>query len=208
EVWPDVYRQFQEIARRLERSYRDVQDMEFTVERGTLYMLQTRTGKRTARAAVKIAVDMVSEGVISIREAVLRVEPAHVEQLLLPRFEAADKQAAMREGRLVARGIPASPGAAVGAAIFDADRAEERAKAGEKVILVRPETSPEDVHGMIPAQGVLTARGGKTSHAAVVARGMGKPAVVGAESLAIDVGARSMAVDGRVVREGETISLD
>ncbi|SRR5579884_1526393 len=208
QVWPDVYQQFRDIAHRLEQTYRDVQDMEFTVERGKLYMLQTRTGKRTAKAAVKIAVDMVQEGLISKEEAVLRVEPSHVEQLLLPRFEQKDKQAAVQAGRLLTTGIPASPGAAVGAAIFDADRAEERALKGERVILVRPETSPEDVHGMIPAEGVLTARGGKTSHAAVVARGMGKPAVVGAEALAIDLAKRTMSVGNTTIAEGDVISID
>ena len=208
EVWPVVYQQFRDISARLERTYRDVQDMEFTVERGTLYMLQTRSGKRTAKAAVKIAVDMVAEGLITESVAISRVDPAHVEQLLLPRFTVAEKQAAVAAGHLLAMGIPASPGAAVGVAVFDADRAEALAHEGQRVILVRPETSPEDVHGMIPAQGVLTARGGKTSHAAVVARGMGKPAVVGAESLNIDLEARTLSVGGRTLREGEVISLD
>ncbi len=208
DVLPEVYAQFEEIANRLERTYRDVQDVEFTVERGRLFMLQTRTAQRTAAAAVKIAVDMVHEGVITQDEALLRVQPDHVVQLLLPRFDSAAKERAIADGRLLTRGISASPGAAYGQAIFDADRADELGKAGEKVILVRPETSPDDVHGMIPAQGVLTSRGGKTSHAAVVARGMGKPAVVGAEEIVIDLTTRTMHVRGLTVREGEWISID
>ena len=172
---PKAYRQFEQIARKLEKHYRDVQDMEFTIERGTLYMLQTRSGKRTAEAAVKIAVDMVRERLITKREAVLRVEPGQVDQLLHRRIDPKAKV------NVLATGLAASPGAAYGKAVFDADRAEAMAKKGEKVILVRIETNPDDVHGMIAAEGVLTSRGGRTSHAAVVARGMGKPCVAGAE---------------------------
>ncbi len=208
DVLPEVYARFEEIANRLERTYRDVQDVEFTVEHGRLFMLQTRTAQRTAAAAVKIAVDMVREGVISQDEALLRVQPDHVVQLLLPRFDTAAKQRAVTEGRLLTTAISASPGAAYGQAVFDADRADELGHAGEKVILVRPETSPDDVHGMIAAQGVLTSRGGKTSHAAVVARGMGKPAVVGAEEVVVDLNARTMRIGTRTVREGEWISID
>jgi pyruvate, orthophosphate dikinase len=205
---PEVYAEFERYAAQLERSYRDMQDLEFTVERGRLYMLQTRSGKRTGRAAVKIAVDMVAEGVLSKDEALLRVEPRHVEQLLLPRFEEAAKAAAEDEGRLIATGVPASPGAAVGEAVFDPDRAQGRAAAGARVILVRPETSPDDFHGMIGSQGILTSRGGTSSHAAVVARGLGKPCIVGAESVRVDLARRVFSVDGREVAEGEHISID
>ena len=173
---PKVYRQFEQIAKKLERHYRDVQDMEFTIERGKLYMLQTRTGKRTAEAAVRIAVEMVKERLITREEAVLRIEPVQVDQLLHTRIDPSAKV------EVLATGLAASPGAAYGKAVFDADRAEAMAKAGEKVIMVRIETNPDDVHGMIAAEGVLTSRGGRTSHAAVVARGMGKPCVAGAES--------------------------
>src|SRR5581483_6550095 len=162
------------------------------VERGRLFMLQTRSAKRTAAAAVKTAVDMVREGLITREQAIQRVEPEQVEQLLLPYFDPIAQETARREGHLVAKGLNASPGAAVGKAVFDADRAAELGQAGERVVLVRPETSPDDIHGLIAAQGVLTARGGKTSHAAVVARGMGKPAVVGADSVHIDLRARSL----------------
>jgi pyruvate,orthophosphate dikinase len=207
-VMPEIANQFTEITDRLERHYRDVQDVEFTVERGRLFMLQTRTAQRTAAAAVRIAVDMVNEGVITRDEALTRVQPDHVVQLLLPRFDPAAKERAVADGRLLTVGISASPGAAYGKAIFDPDRADELGHAGEKVILVRPETSPDDVHGMIPAQGVLTSRGGKTSHAAVVARGMGKPAVVGAEAITVDLNARSMRVGDKKIGEGEWISID
>ncbi len=199
---PAVYRQFDRIAKRLERHYRDVQDMEFTIERGKLYMLQTRTGKRTAEAAVKIAVDMVRERLISREEAVRRVEPAQVDQLLHTRI---DPKA---ELEVLATGLAASPGAAYGKAVFDADRAEEMAKAGEKVIMVRVETNPDDVHGMIAAQGVLTSRGGRTSHAAVVARGMGKPCVAGAESVQVDLVRRQFTAGGKTIHEGEEFTID
>jgi len=185
-----------------------VQDMEFTVERGKLYMLQTRSGKRTAQAAVKIAVDMVKEGIITPEEAVMRVEPGHVVQLLLPGFDPNAKDAAAREGRLLTKGLNASPGAAVGKAVFDPDKAEEWGNAGQRVVLVRTETSPDDVHGMIAAQGVLTSRGGATSHAAVVARGMGKPCVSGAEGVVVDEERRQFTAGGKVVKEGDVISID
>ncbi len=205
---PQVAQQFKEIAQRLESYYRDIQDMEFTVERGKLYMLQTRSGKRTAQAAVKIAVDMVKEGIITPEEAIMRVEPGHVVQLLLPGFDPSAKDGAAREGRMLTKGLNASPGAAVGKAVFDPDRAEEWGKAGQRVVLVRTETSPDDVHGMIAAQGVLTARGGATSHAAVVARGMGKPCVSGAEGVVVDGERRQFTAGGKVVKEGDVISID
>jgi pyruvate,orthophosphate dikinase len=205
---PGVYAQFQKVARMLERHYKDVQDLEFTVERGRLWMLQTRRGARTAQAAVKIAVDMVRERLIGREEALLRVDPEQIYQLLLPRFDPDDKAAAEREGRLLARGLNASPGAATGVAVFDPDAAVEIGRNGQAVILVRPETNPDDVHGMLAARGILTARGGATSHAAVVARGLGKPCVAGAEAIKVDTRARQLSVDGRVVRQGEPISID
>ncbi|MBI2953976.1 MAG: pyruvate, phosphate dikinase [Chloroflexi bacterium] len=199
---PDVYKQFTEIAQRLEKHYRDVQDLEFTVEKRKLFMLQTRSAKRTAEAAVKTAVDMVAEGLITKEEAIMRVEPGHIEQLLHRRI---DPSAHLL---VIAKGLNASPGAASGKAVFDANTAEEMAKNGERVVLVRPETNPDDVHGMLVAQGILTARGGATSHAAVVARGLGKPCVSGCESLKIDVPARQFAVDNVVVHEGDIISIN
>jgi pyruvate,orthophosphate dikinase len=199
---PKAYKQFEQIARKLEKHYRDVQDMEFTIERGTLYMLQTRSGKRTAEAAVKIAVDMVRERLITKREAVLRVEPGQVDQLLHRRIDPKAKI------NVLATGLAASPGAAYGKAVFDADRAEELAKKGEKVILVRIETNPDDVHGMIAAEGVLTSRGGRTSHAAVVARGMGKPCVAGAESVQVDLVKRQFTAGGTKIKEGEPFTID
>jgi pyruvate,orthophosphate dikinase len=207
---PQAYAQFQEIAARLEQHYRDVQDLEFTIEQGTLYMLQTRSAKRTAAAAVKIAVDMVREGLIAKEEAVNRVEPQQVVQLLLPRFDLTDLERARTEGKLLARGVNASPGAAVGKAIFDADRAEAAGRSGEKIILVRKETSPDDYHGMIVAKGILTSQGGTGSHAAVVARGAGLPAVVGCEGIRVDYEQRLFEVKagGKVIREGEVISID
>jgi pyruvate, orthophosphate dikinase len=201
---PELYRQFEEIAGRLERHYRDMQDLEFTIERGKLYMLQTRSGKRTATAAVRIAAAMVEEGIISEQEALARIEPAHVDQLLRDQFDPKAKEQAAR----ITAGLNASPGAAVGKAVFNADRAFDMAQRGEKVILVRIETSPDDFHGMAAAQGVLTARGGATSHAAVVARQIGKPCVAGCASLIIDYGARSGRVNGLGFSEGEWISLD
>jgi pyruvate,orthophosphate dikinase len=199
---PKAYRQFEQIARRLERHYRDVQDMEFTIERGRLYMLQTRTGKRTAEAAVKIAVDMVRERSITRQEAVMRVEPQQVDQLLHRRIDPA------AQVKILATGLAASPGAAYGKAVFDADRAEERARAGEEVILVRIETNPDDVHGMIAAEGVLTSRGGRTSHAAVVARGMGKPCVAGADTVHVDLARKQFTAGGVTVHEGDAFTID
>ncbi len=201
---PDMYTQFEDIAGRLERHYRDMQDLEFTIERGRLYMLQTRSGKRTAAAAVQIAADMVDEGIITEREALSRIEPAHVDQLLRDQFDPAAKAKAAR----LTAGLNASPGAAVGKAVFNADRAFEMAQQGEKVILVRIETSPDDFHGMAAAQGVLTARGGATSHAAVVARQIGKPCVAGCAALVIDYATKTARVDGVGFSEGEWISLD
>jgi pyruvate, orthophosphate dikinase len=205
---PEPHRQLTETAKLLETHYKDMQDLEFTVERGRLYMLQTRTGKRTASAAVRIAVEMVEEGLIGIEEAISRVEPDQVVQLLLPRFDEKSKKAAAEQGRVLAKGLNASPGGATGEAWFDADRAEHAAQQGKAVILVRPETNPDDVHGMLGARGILTARGGATSHAAVVARGLGKPCVAGCEALHIDLETRQMLVDGKTVREGEFISID
>ncbi len=205
---PDVYGQFAKITDMLENHYRDVQDVEFTIERGKLWMLQTRAGKRTARAAVKIAVDMVKEGLITQEEAVMRVTPEQVDQLLHPVFDEKAKEQAREGDDYLAKGLNASPGAATGQAIFDATRAAETAEDGAKVILVRPETSPDDVHGMLAAQGVLTQHGGATSHAAVVARGLNKPCVAGCEALSIDLDARQFTVNGRVIREGDSISID
>jgi pyruvate, orthophosphate dikinase len=207
---PHVYEQFQQIAQRLEQHYRDMQDLEFTVEKGQLYMLQTRSAKRNAQAAVKVAVDMVAEGLISEEEAVKRVEPSQVYQLLLPRFDDEEKKKASHEGRLLAKGLNASPGAATGKAVFDADTAAEQGKAGIAVVLVRPETSPDDVHGMLVAKGILTARGGATSHAAVVARGLGLPCVAGTEGIRVNEHEHLLRVvaSGFVLREGDDISID
>ena len=205
---PEVYDQFVEITDMLEEHYRDVQDVEFTIERGKLWMLQTRAGKRTARAAVKIAVDMVIEGLIGEKEAVMRVTPEQVDQLLHPVFDERAKERARKADDYLAKGLNASPGAATGKAIFDATRAAEAAEDGAKVILVRPETSPDDVHGMLAAQGVLTQHGGATSHAAVVARGLNKPCVAGCEALSIDLDARQFTVNSRTISEGDSISID
>ena len=206
---PQVFDQFVNITRMLEKHYRDVQDLEFTIERGKLWMLQTRAGKRTAAAAVKIAVDMVHEGLLTEQEAIMRVTPEQVDQLLHPVFDEKAKAKARKEGAFLAKGLNASPGAAEGKAIFDANRAEELGKAGQAVILVRPETSPDDVHGMLVAVGILTQHGGATSHAAVVARGLNKPCVAGCEELSIDVEARQFTnMDGKVIKEGDYISID
>jgi pyruvate,orthophosphate dikinase len=199
---PQAYRQLLDNMRKLERHYRDMCDIEFTIEKAKLWMLQTRVGKRTGGAAVKMAVDMAGEGLISREEAVGRVEPEQLDQLLHPQF---DPQA---EVEVLAKGLNASPGAAVGEAVFDADTAEELAEEGKDVILVRRETNPDDLHGMIAARGILTSHGGKTSHAAVVARGMGKPAVCGAEALKIDHAKRRFSVNGTTVSEGDVISID
>ncbi len=199
---PDVYRQFAETCQLLEKHYRDMQDIEFTIERGKLWMLQTRNGKRTAQAAIKIAVDMLEEGLISKEEAVLRVEPSQLDQLLHRRIDPA------AELEVLAKGLPASPGSASGKVVFDADLAEKLGQEGEKVLLVRMETTPDDIHGIIAAQGVLTSRGGMTSHAAVVARGMGKPCVSGCEAVKIDYAQKQFKVDDVVVKEGDAISID
>jgi len=204
----DVYNQFVRIAGQLEKTYRDMQDLEFTVERGKLYMLQTRSGKRTGRAAVKMARDMESEGLISKDDALLRIEPRHVVQLLLPRFDEAAKADADAAGKLIATGVGASPGAAVGEVCFDPDRAEHLAQGGKRVILVRPETAPDDFHGMIVSQGILTSRGGTSSHAALVARGLGKPCIVGAETVRVNLETRTFRVGETTVKEGEVISID
>ncbi len=208
EVLPDVAKQLGKTAGILEDHYGDVQDIEFTVESGTLYMLQTRSGERSAKAAAKIAVDMVSEGRISQDEAIIRMKPEQVTQLLLPFLDPKAKKDAVAEGRLLTIGIPASSGGVFGKAIFDADRASELGSKGEKVILVRPETSQEDYHGMFWAEGIVTSNGGTVAHAAVVARGMGKTAVVGAGSIDIDLKKREMKIGTKVVHEGELISID
>lgn len=202
EAMPQVYSELARVFAILETHYRDMQDIEFTVERGTLWMLQTRSGKRTAKAALKIAVDMANDGLITRDEAVARVDPSALDQLLHPTLD----PSAARD--VLAKGLPASPGAASGIAVFDSDVAEKRAEMGDAVILVRMETSPEDIHGMHAAKGILTARGGMTSHAAVVARGMGRPCVSGAGSLAIDAKERVFRVGGREVREGDVITID
>ncbi|HTK45263.1 MAG TPA: pyruvate, phosphate dikinase [Patescibacteria group bacterium] len=203
---PEVYDEFNRIGRQLERHYRNVQDLEFTIERGRLYMLQTRDAKRTAAAAVKIATDMVDEGVISPEEAVGRIEPAQVDQLLRATFD----PSALKTARRIVKGLNASPGAAVGKAVFDADTAVEWVSRGEKVILVRIETSPDDFHGMAVAEGIITARGGATSHAAVVARQIGKPCVAGSAALDVDYGgkAASCSITGIDFAEGDWLSLD
>ncbi|MBW1757744.1 MAG: pyruvate, phosphate dikinase, partial [Deltaproteobacteria bacterium] len=201
----EIYIQFEGIARRLERHYRDMQDMEFTVERGELWILQTRTGKRTAQAAVRIAVELADEGLISHEEAVLRVEPEQIEFFLHPQFSMEAKAG----HKVIARGLNVSPGAATGVVAFDPDLAERWTKESKRdVLLVRPETKPDDVHGMLAAQGTLTSSGGRTSHAALVARQFGKPAVVGASALDIDLVARVMTVDDIEIHEGEWISID
>ena len=207
EELPEAYAQFMDICAILEKHYRNMQDVEFTIERGKLWMLQTRNGKRTAAAAIKIGVDMANEGLISRREAVMRVSPDNVNSMLHPQFDEAAKKAAAKEGKLLGKGVNASPGAAVGRAYFDADLAEEKAKEGP-VVMVRPFTKPDDVHGMIAAKGILTSEGGATSHAAVVARQFGKPCVVGAASIKIDMAARTMTADGVTVKEGDWISVD
>jgi pyruvate,orthophosphate dikinase len=205
---PKSYDEFLNVCTMLEMHYKDVQDLEFTIERGRLWMLQTRTGKRTAQAAVKIAVDMAGEGLITKDEAVLRVEPGMIDQLLHPRFDQVAKDAAAKKGQFLAKGLNASPGAAVGIAVFDADTAEAWGKAGKAVILVRPETNPDDVHGMLNARGILTSRGGATSHAAVVARGLGLPCVAGCEAIRVDAARKTFFADGKVVRQGDHISID
>jgi pyruvate, orthophosphate dikinase len=202
EAMPEVFAELVAVYRKLEAHYRDMQDLEFTVERGKLYMLQTRTGKRTAKAALKIAVDMASEALITRNEAVLRIDPGALDQLLHPTIS----DGYTRD--IICKGLPASPGAAVGVVVFDSDEAEQRALAGENVILVREETSPEDIHGMHAARAIVTARGGMTSHAAVVARGMGRPCVSGAGDIRIDMKAGEFRALGRVIKHGDTITVD
>ncbi|HBY58117.1 MAG TPA: pyruvate, phosphate dikinase [Candidatus Atribacteria bacterium] len=199
---PKVYKELTKVVDILEKNYKDVQDYEFTIEKGNLYILQTRTGKRTAQAAVKIAVDMVKEGIITKEEAILRVEPNQLNQLLHKRIDPEVKNNA------IAQGLPASPGAAYGKVIFTADEAEELGKQGEKVILVRTETTPDDIHGMVEAQGVLTSRGGMTSHAAVVARGMGKPCVAGCSALNINSENERVIVGNTVIKKDDFITID
>jgi pyruvate,orthophosphate dikinase len=205
---PKIYDELLAIADRLERHYKDMQDLEFTIQDGTLYLLQTRAGKRSAAAAVKVAVDLVRETMIDQHTALLRVRPQDLNQLLHPLFDAQAKDEAIRGGRLLGRGLPAAPGAAVGEVVFDADRAVEWAKEGRDVILVRPETSPEDVAGMYASRGIVTARGGRTSHAAVVAVGMGKSCIVGAGDIVVDEARRVFTAAGRIVREGDVVSID
>jgi len=199
---PHAYEQLVDTIERLEAHYRDMQDIEFTVEDGNLYLLQTRTGKRAAQAALRVAVDMVNEDLISKQEAVSRIDPTQLDRLLHPTIDIGASY------EVVARGLNASPGAATGAIILDADLAETRGRAGEDVILVRWETTPDDFHGMLPARGILTARGGLTSHAAVVARGMGTPCVVGCEELQIDLEARTLTIGSETFSEGETLTID
>ncbi|MDY0883505.1 pyruvate, phosphate dikinase [Dongia soli] len=202
EVMPEVFSQLNDVRQQLETHYRDMQDIEFTVQKGKLYMLQTRNGKRTAQAALKIAVDLCNEGLIDKKTAVARIDPASLDQLLHPTLDPKAKR------EVIARGLPASPGAASGKVVFTADDAEDRAAKGDKVILVRVETSPEDIHGMHAAVGILTTRGGMTSHAAVVARGMGRPCVSGAGELRIDGKAKVMIVKGHKIQEGDLITID
>jgi len=204
EKFPEVYAQFEKIANTLESHYKDMQDMEFTVEDGKLFMLQTRNGKRTAAAAVKVAVDLVNEGLIDKDTAVMRVEPEQIDQLLHPVFDTDE----LKKATAVAKGLPASPGAATGQIYFTADDAADAAEEGKKVILVREETSPEDLAGMAAAEGILTARGGMTSHAAVVARGMGKCCVSGCKDIVVDEAAKTMTVGGKVYKEGDSLSLN
>ena len=209
EKMPAAYKQFMDISNKLEKHYRDMQDVEFTIERGKLWMLQTRSGKRTARSAVKVAVDMANEGLITKEQAVQRVTPDNVDSLLHPQFDESAMSDAEKTGKFLAKGVNASPGAAVGQVYFDADTAEKMAKEEKKdTIMVRPFTKPDDVHGMIASKGVLTSEGGATSHAAVVARQFGIPCVVGASAIKIDLEKRQMTVGEAVVKEGEWISVD
>ncbi len=197
EVMPNVFAELEKVRATLETHYRDMQDIEFTVQQSKLYMLQTRNGKRTAPAALKIAVDMANDGLITREEAIRRIEPMSLDQLLHPTLDPKAPK------NVLARGLPASPGAASGAVVFSADEAETRAQKGEAVILVRIETSPEDIHGMHAARGILTTRGGMTSHAAVVARGMGRACVAGAGDLRVDYATKTISAKGQVVKAGE-----
>ncbi|HDL07199.1 MAG TPA: pyruvate, phosphate dikinase [Desulfobacteraceae bacterium] len=205
---PDAYAEFEKIAQKLEKHYREMQDVEFTIEKGKLWMLQTRDGKRTARAAVRIAVEMADEGLITRKEAVLRVQPEQVDFFLHPQFTVEAKNAARDAGELLASGLNVSPGAASGVVALDADLAEEWGKKGRSVIMVRPETKPDDVHGMLASEGILTSRGGRTSHAALVARQFGKPAVVGVSELKLDMNKRRIQVDDIIINEGDWLSID
>lgn len=200
---PKVFKQLKEVTTRLEKHYKDMQDFEFTVENNVLYMLQTRSGKRGVKAAIKIAVEMVKEKLITKEEALMRIEPNQINQLLHPIINPNAKV------EIIATGLPAAPGAATGKVVFDPDRAVEMVETGEKVILVREETSPDDINGMNVAQGILTARGGMTSHAAVVARGMGKCSVVGCEELKIDMSKKQLSINGTInIKEGDYITID
>ena len=203
-IMPDIYKQFVETADKLEKHYRDMQDIEFTIERGKLFLLQTRNGKRTAKSAINVAVDLVNEGLITKEEAIMRIEPNQLDQLLHPKFE--DKS--LKEAEVLAKGLPASPGAASGKIYFSAEDVVEASKDGTETILVRQETSPEDIEGMVSAQGILTARGGMTSHAAVVARGMGKCCVAGCGEIKVSEVAKTIEVGDMVLKEGDYISLD
>ena len=202
EVMPEVFSELEAICQHLEAHYRDMQDIEFTVQNGSLYILQTRSGKRTAEAAIRIAVEMTNEGLLNREEAIWRVEPDSLEQLLHPTLDP------NTERQVIAHGLPASPGAATGKVTFSADQAEYLASRGEGILLVRMETSPEDIHGMHASRGILTARGGMTSHAAVVARGMGRPCVSGARQLHIDYQSQTMRVGGTVIAAGDVLTID
>ena len=202
--FPEAFKQFQEVCAKLEDHYRDMQDMEFTVENGKLYMLQTRNGKRTAPAALKIACDLVDEGMIDEKKAVAMIEPRNLDTLLHPQFDAA----ALKAAAPIGKALPASPGAAAGKIVFTAEDAKEWAARGEKVVLVRLETSPEDIEGMMAAQGILTVRGGMTSHAAVVARGMGTCCVSGCTEITMDEENKVFTLGGKTFHEGDELSLD
>ncbi len=204
EVSPELYKQFKDAAEKLEKHYKDMQDIEFTIEKSKLYILQTRSGKRTATAAIRVASELVEEGIISKEEALMRIEPKQLDQLLHPNFD----EEALKNASAIAKGLPASPGAATGKIYFTAEAAVTAVNSGEKAILVRQETSPEDIEGMYLASGILTARGGMTSHAAVVARGMGKCCVAGCESIRVNEEKKEFIVDGKVYKEGDFISLD
>lgn len=202
DVLPEVYKQFVDVCQKLEKHYRDMQDIEFTVEKEKLYILQTRSAKRTARAAVKVAVDMVNEGVIDRKEAISRVEPQHIAQILHPQIDT-EKQL-----EILAKGLPASPGAASGQIVFDPREAEKKNEDGQKTVLVRPETTPDDIQGIMSSEGILTSRGGMTSHAAVVARGMGKPCVSGCDALTIDLNKETVQTNQILLKKGDVISID